>query len=95
MASALISRTTRFQGLKLTLRLESEFWTALQEIAETKGVSLGELIASVNVDAASNRTSAVRVLALMNYWRPTNTTTRPPGSGGVGSTWPSRCHRSR
>ena len=69
MASALISRTTRFQGLKLTLRLENEFWMVLQEIAAARGVSLGELIASVELGPSNNRTSAVRVLALMTCWR--------------------------
>ena len=70
MASALISRTTRFQGAKLTLRLETEFWLALQEIAATKGMSLGELIAKVELGPSPNRTSAVRVLALVSFWRP-------------------------
>ena len=70
MASALISRTTRFRGSKRTLRLENEFWMALQEIAEAKGISLGELIANVDASIDQNRASAVRVLALMTYWHP-------------------------
>ena len=70
MASALISRTTRFRGKKHTFRLENEFWMALQEIAEAKGVSLGELIANVDASMDRSRASALRVLALMTYWRP-------------------------
>jgi predicted DNA-binding ribbon-helix-helix protein len=64
--SRLVSRTLRYQGRKFTMRLEPEFWSALEDIAGRQSVSLGELLASVG-GAERSHTGAARVYALQFF----------------------------
>jgi predicted DNA-binding ribbon-helix-helix protein len=62
-------RSVRIAGHATSLSLEAEFWSALQEIARRRGLSLNRLIASVDVERAGNLSSALRVFVLDCYQR--------------------------
>jgi len=64
----LIKRSVAIKGHRTSLSLEPEFWAALKEIAEAKGLSLAALIAEVDQArgeaSAANLSSALRVFVL-------------------------------
>ncbi|MGM0423270.1 MAG: ribbon-helix-helix domain-containing protein [Pseudomonadota bacterium] len=66
----LISRNIRIGGKRTSIRLESEMWQALHEIAALESCSIHDLCTAVN-DIKENGTSftaALRVF-LMQYYR--------------------------
>jgi len=57
-------RSVLIAGHATSLSLEAEFWSALQEIAHRRHMSLNRLVASVDAARASNLSSALRVFVL-------------------------------
>ena len=57
-------RSVVIAGHATSLSLEAEFWSALQEIARRRGISLNRLIASVDARRTGNLSSALRVFVL-------------------------------
>ncbi len=57
-------RSVLIAGHATSLSLEAEFWSALQEIARKRGLSLNRLVASVDVGRTGNLSSALRVFVL-------------------------------
>jgi len=57
-------RSVSIAGHATSLSLEAEFWSALQEVARIRGLSLNRLVASVDAARASNLSSALRVFVL-------------------------------
>ena len=62
-------RSVLIAGHATSLSLEPEFWSALQEIARLRGVSLNRLVASIDVGRTGNLSSALRVFVLDCYRR--------------------------
>jgi predicted DNA-binding ribbon-helix-helix protein len=62
-------RSVLIAGHATSLSLEAEFWSALQEVARRRGVSLNRLVASVDAARGSNLSSALRVFVLDCYRR--------------------------
>ena len=62
-------RSILIAGHATSLSLEVEFWSALQEIARRRGLSLNRLVASVDASRAGNLSSALRVFVLDCYRR--------------------------
>jgi predicted DNA-binding ribbon-helix-helix protein len=62
-------RSVLIAGHATSLSLEAEFWSALQEIARRRGLSLNRLVASVDVARSGNLSSALRVFVLDCYRR--------------------------
>lgn len=62
-------RSILIAGHATSLSLEVEFWSALQEIARRRGLSLNRLVASVDTSRAGNLSSALRVFVLDCYRR--------------------------
>jgi predicted DNA-binding ribbon-helix-helix protein len=63
--SRLVNQNVMTAARRTSMRLEPEFWQALNQIAEREGVSRNELIRSVEGAAPTViRTSAVRVFIL-------------------------------
>lgn len=79
--SRLAIRTVNLSSGRTTMRLEPEFWDALNEICQRERMSLSELVR--NIDGEGSRTSAVRVHALA-YFR-TAATAAGHASAGHGS----------
>jgi len=62
-------RSILIAGHATSLSLEAEFWTALQEIARRRGLSLNRLVASVDAGRTGNLSSALRIFVLDCYRR--------------------------
>lgn len=68
---ALQKRSMRIAGHRTSLALEQEFWSALEDIARAKGMTLPVLIASIDekrgkASPDASLASAVRVFVLEN-----------------------------
>ncbi len=64
-------RSLTINGHRTSLALETEFWNALAEMAETRDLSISRLIAEIDRRAAhSNLASAVRCAILDHYRAP-------------------------
>ena len=57
-------RSVRIAGHSTSLSLEAEFWLELKRIAERDGVSLNQLIASIDTRRSGNLSSSLRVFVL-------------------------------
>jgi predicted DNA-binding ribbon-helix-helix protein len=57
-------RSVLIAGHHTSVSLEDDFWAALKEIAETRGVSLNRLIAEIDRDRGGNLSSAIRLFVL-------------------------------
>lgn len=68
---ALQKRSMRIAGHRTSLALEAEFWDALEQVARARGVSLPQMIATVDEGRAksgpdASLASAVRVFVLQH-----------------------------
>ncbi len=54
-------------GHRTSVSLESIFWNALREIAETRGQSVNRLVESIDSGRTTNLSSAIRVYVLQSY----------------------------
>lgn len=61
----LINRNVMVAGRRTSMRLEPEFWAALDEIAVKRGVKRNRVIEAVKLDGSL--TSAVRVAVLEEF----------------------------
>jgi len=79
--TAVKKRSVLIAGHATSLSLEAEFWSALQEVARRRGVSLNRLVASVDAVRAGNLSSALRVFVLECYRRGELSTAAPVTAG--------------
>jgi predicted DNA-binding ribbon-helix-helix protein len=65
--SGLVKRSFSLAGHRTSVALEAEFWSALQRLAQARGLTLSALVASVDATRAPDRplASALRVMALL------------------------------
>jgi hypothetical protein len=57
-------RSVRIAGHSTSITLEPEFWDELKAIAAARGLSLNQLIASIDTKRAGNLSSTLRVFVL-------------------------------
>ena len=58
-------RSVMIAGHRTSVSLEAEFWTALQEVAQTRGQSVQALIGAIDSERGTrNLSSAIRVFVL-------------------------------
>ena len=57
-------RSVRIAGHATSVSLEEEFWSALKEIAKSKGQSLNALITELDDSRSGNLSSSLRVYVL-------------------------------
>jgi predicted DNA-binding ribbon-helix-helix protein len=62
-------RTARLGDLKTSFRLEAEFWTAVEEIAVTRGISISKLVANIDKRRRHANLSSVIRLYVLDYYR--------------------------
>ena len=68
MKSPVIKRSIVIAGHKTSVSLEDAFWTGLKEIAGGRGMTLSELVASIDTDRRhGNLSSAIRLFVLDHY----------------------------
>src|SRR5215813_6381082 len=69
MKSPVVKRSIVIAGHKTSVSLEDAFWTGLKEIAGGRGMTLSELVASIDQDRRhGNLSSAIRLFVL-DYYR--------------------------
>lgn len=70
MKSEVLKRSIVVRGHKTSVSLEDGFWSGLKEIADERGVALGELAAEIDEQrTASNLSSAIRLYVLEHFRR--------------------------
>lgn len=63
-------RSLSIAGHRTSIALEPEFWTALEEIAALRGISLSQLVAEADAGRGEDSLSSrLRLLALDHYRR--------------------------
>lgn len=68
MKSAVIKRSIVIAGHKTSVSLEDEFWTGLKEVANARGLTLSELVRSIDTGRQhGNLSSAIRLFVLGHY----------------------------
>ena len=68
MKSPVLKRSIVVAGHKTSVSLEDGFWTGLREIAALRGMSLSELIATIDSGRHhGNLSSAIRLFVLDHY----------------------------
>src|SRR5262245_10729305 len=68
MKSPVVKRSIVIAGHKTSVSLEDAFWTGLKEIAGGRGMTLSELVASIDQDRRhGNLSSAIRLFVLDHY----------------------------
>jgi predicted DNA-binding ribbon-helix-helix protein len=61
-------RSTFVAGRGTSVNVEAQFWEGLREIAEERGLSLGELVTSIDANRRRpNLSSAIRLFVLDHY----------------------------
>lgn len=73
MKSQVIKRSIVIAGHKTSVSLEEAFWRSLKDIARERGVTLSELVASIDSGRRhGNLSSAIRLFVLDHYRMGTN-----------------------
>ena len=78
MKSPVVKRSIVIAGHKTSVSLEDAFWTALKDIAGQRGMTLSDMVASIDTDRRhGNLSSAIRLFVL-DHFRATSTEGRGP-----------------
>jgi predicted DNA-binding ribbon-helix-helix protein len=86
MNSAVIKRSIVIAGHKTSVSLEDAFWKALKEIANTRELTLSDMVAEIDTDRRhGNLSSAIRLFVL-DYYRARAAEQRKTKSGSHGGT---------
>ncbi len=68
MKSPVIKRSIVIAGHKTSVSLEDAFWSGLKDIAVSRGITLSELVASIDTGRQhGNLSSAIRLFVLDHY----------------------------
>jgi predicted DNA-binding ribbon-helix-helix protein len=62
-------RSVVIAGHRTSISLEEEFWTALRQVAERRGLSVNALVREIDAARAGNLSSALRLFVLDCYRR--------------------------
>lgn len=84
-------RSVIIAGHRTSVSLEPEFWSALKDIAQQRGVSINELVTEIDRERRGNLSSALRVFVLTFLQgrlaaaaEPRDAATLPTGTEGTG-----------
>src|SRR6202030_3602378 len=69
MNSPVIKRSVVIAGHKTSVSLEDAFWTSLKEIAISRGVTLSELVTSIDVERQQGNLSSCLRLFVLDFYR--------------------------
>ena len=83
MKSPVVKRSIVIAGHKTSVSLEDAFWRGLKDIAGDRGVTLSDLVASIDTGRHhGNLSSAIRLFVLDHYRAKTGPTADPAGNPG-------------
>lgn len=81
MKSQVIKRSIVIAGHKTSVSLEDAFWRGLKDIARERGITLSELVGTIDSDRQhGNLSSAIRLFVLDHYRNSTSRTRSPSDS---------------
>jgi len=60
-------RSILIAGHATSVTMEPEFWDALKDIADARGLSINQLVAEIDLGRDGNLSSAIRVFVLGQY----------------------------
>jgi predicted DNA-binding ribbon-helix-helix protein len=63
-------RSVMIAGHATSVSLEEEFWDALKELADQRGLSLNQLVAEIDQTRTGNLSSAIRIHVLAAFRGP-------------------------
>jgi predicted DNA-binding ribbon-helix-helix protein len=68
MKSPVVKRSIVIAGHKTSVSLEDAFWKALKEIADGRGMTLSDLVSTIDTDRRhGNLSSAIRLFVLDHF----------------------------
>jgi predicted DNA-binding ribbon-helix-helix protein len=68
MKSPVVKRSIVVAGHKTSVSLEDAFWKSLKEIADERGVTLSDLVSTIDTDRRQgNLSSAIRLFVLDHF----------------------------
>jgi predicted DNA-binding ribbon-helix-helix protein len=67
--SAVLKRSIVIAGHKTSVSLEDEFWESLKEIAGERGVTLGELVRTIDANRNHTNLSSTIRLSVLGFYR--------------------------
>jgi predicted DNA-binding ribbon-helix-helix protein len=71
MKSPVVKRSIVVAGHKTSVSLEDAFWKALKEIADERGLTLSDLVSTIDTDRRQgNLSSAIRLFVLDHFRNP-------------------------
>jgi predicted DNA-binding ribbon-helix-helix protein len=88
MNSAVVKRSIVIAGHKTSVSLEDAFWKALKEIANTRELTLSDVVAAIDTDRhQGNLSSAIRLFVLDHYraMAAEHRNTKSGSQGGAGA----------
>ena len=59
-------RSVVISGHRTSISLENVFWESLRQIASEQGISVNQLVATVDRQRTGNLSSAIRIFVLLN-----------------------------
>jgi predicted DNA-binding ribbon-helix-helix protein len=86
MNSPVIKRSVVIAGHKTSVSLEDAFWTSLKEIAISRGVTLSDLVTSIDVERQQGNLSSCLRLFVLDFYRYQLIKLIGPGDASPGST---------
>lgn len=82
MKSPVVKRSIVIAGHKTSVSLEDAFWQGLKQIASGRGMTLSDLVATIDHDRSQgNLSSAIRLFVLDHYRSRSNGAVGGEGSG--------------
>lgn len=91
VSGSIQKRSVIIAGHRTSVSLEPEFWAALKDIAQHRGVSINELVTEIDGQRRGNLSSALRVFVLTFLQgrlaaaaEPRDAATLPTGTEGSG-----------
>lgn len=84
MKSPVIKRSIVVAGHKTSVSLEDAFWSGLKEIAGSRGMTLSEMVATIDTGRQhGNLSSAIRLFVLDHYRKQSHATAADASASGV------------
>lgn len=81
----MLCRNFVINGRRTSLRMEAEFWIALEDMARHRGVSVAALVSQVNMDRGeSPLTRVIRVMCISHFREALHRLAAPAGIAGGG-----------
>ena len=69
MKSSVVKRSIDIAGRKTSVSLEDPFWYGLRRIASDRGMTTGDLVATINTDRQNGNLSSTIRLFVLDYFR--------------------------